>query len=147
MQKGTIFENFRFWREREISNITRTCLEYMVTHTGLECFRAGKKSALPGPIAFHTSVCKRHSEDSGRLGLMRRCPWRTLENKCMCKYFTFFLSSAAEERWRRAKAWVRWANQRRYTQKAQHHYQNGWIFLILPRNYTREKVIVESLWW
>ena len=59
----------------------------------------------------------------------------------------FFLSSAAEERCRRSKAWVRWANQRGYTQKAQHKYQNGWIFLILPRNYTKEKVIVELLWW
>ena len=57
------------------------------------------------------------------------------------------LSSAAEERWRRGKAWVRWANQRRYTQKTQHKYQNGWIFLILPRNYTKVKLIVESLWW
>jgi len=46
---------------------------------------------------------------------------------------------------RRGKAWVRWSNQRRYIQKAQHKYQNDSIFLILPRNYT--KVIVESLWW
>jgi len=59
----------------------------------------------------------------------------------------FLLSSAAEERWRRGKAGVRWANQRRNTQKAQHKYQNGWICLILPRNYTKAKVIVESLWW
>jgi len=65
----------------------------------------------------------------------------------MCKWLTIFLSSVPEEIWRRGKAWVRWANQRRYTQKAQHKYQNGWIFLILPRNCTKVEVIVESLWW
>jgi len=57
-------------------------------------------------------------------------------------------TSAGQGTWLQGKAWVRWANQRRYTQKAQHKCQNGWIFLILPRNYTKEKVIVEwSLWW
>jgi len=45
------------------------------------------------------------------------------------------------------KAWVRWANQRLCTQKAQHKYQNGSIFLMLPTNYTKVKVLVESLWW
>jgi len=72
-----------------------------------------------------------------RLGLTRWCRWRTLENTFMCKWLTILLSSAAEERWRRDKAWLRWANQRRYTQKAQHRYQNGWIFLILPENILR----------
>ena len=47
----------------------------------------------------------------------------------------------------RGKASVRWSNQRRYTQKTQHKYQNVSIFLILQRNYTKVKVIVESMWW
>jgi len=45
------------------------------------------------------------------------------------------------------KAWVRWANQRLCTQKAQHKYQNGLVFLMLPTKYTKVKVLVESLWW
>ena len=40
-----IFEIFGFWRE--ISNITRTRLEYIVTHTSLESFPA-KKNRRPG---------------------------------------------------------------------------------------------------
>ena len=38
------------------------------------------------------------------------------------------------------------SNQRHFTQKAQHKYQDGSIFLLLPRNYTKVKVIVDSLW-
>jgi len=41
-------------------------------------------------IAFRSSVRERHSEESGRLGLMRRRRWRSWENKCMCKYLTIF---------------------------------------------------------
>jgi len=60
------------------------------------------------------------SKHMGRLGLMRRRRWRTLKNRCVCKYLTILLSSDAEEGWRRGKAWAKWANQRRHTQKAQH---------------------------
>jgi len=37
------------------------------------------------------------------------------------------------------------AHQGRYTHKAQHKYQNSSMFLKLPRNYTKVKVIVKSL--
>ena len=53
-----------------------------------------------------------------------------------------FCHQLLKKRWRRGKAWVRWANQRRYTQNAQHKYQNGLIFLILPRKYLRK-----NWWW
>ena len=72
----TIFGDF--W---VLARILKNC-----TYTpGVYIHFSTKKSALPGAIAFHSSVCKRHSEDSGRLGLTRRRRWRTLENKCMCK--------------------------------------------------------------
>ena len=58
---------FGFWRE--ISNITRTHIQYIVTHITLECFPA--KKALPGATTFYTSVWERHSEDSG-MGSKRR---------------------------------------------------------------------------
>ena len=44
MARNFIFEILRFWGE--ISNIKRTRLKYIVTHTDLEFFRAEKKSAL-----------------------------------------------------------------------------------------------------
>ena len=39
-QSFEILDIFGFWRE--FSNITRTCLEYMVTYMRLECFPAKK---------------------------------------------------------------------------------------------------------
>ena len=38
-------------------------------------------------------------------------------------------------------------NQQRYTQKAQHRYHNGSIFLIWLRYYLKVKVLIESLCW
>ena len=47
-QSFEIFEIFGFWRE--ISNITRTRLEYIVTHTLLEFFLAKKNRPCRGQL-------------------------------------------------------------------------------------------------
>jgi len=51
--------------------------------------QAGKRDKIL--LAHVQRICEAHDTvmrsyyQQGRLGLMRRCRWRTLENKCMCK--------------------------------------------------------------
>jgi len=138
-QSFEILEMFGFWRE--FWRFVRTCLEYIYIFSPkknrpcreqLHCILPYVKDILKTRVVWG----RRNGVDGEH--------WRT--SVCV-NNSQIFLSTAAEERWRWCKAWVRWANQRRYTQKAQHKFPNSWIFLILPRNYTKVKVIVESLWW